>query len=324
MSQRIWGVQLLFPTIALAGVSLSWQLVAWAGAVAATGWIGVFLILISSIENRLSWADLGIDPTVADYERVFLSVDFVGNGTRVVEAMSILGVAAILAVTVYRARRVFLAQVRAERKQESERQKRFFASDTLARFVPATVAQRMLDGRAEPPVQERDTAILRLDIESFSSFAAEHDPKQVIESLDEYLSAASEIVADCGGVTISFTGDGLLATFNNPVEVNAPLRSASDAAHAIRRQLSTSRFACRIGLSYGPVVAGRIGSSSRQAFTVYGEAVNIAARLQDHGKVVGATLVVDQHFEAMDNCGWRALGDVELKGISAPVRSYCL
>ena len=60
MSQRIWGVQLLFPTIALAGLSLSWQLVAWAGAVAATGWIGVFLILISSLENRLSWADLGI------------------------------------------------------------------------------------------------------------------------------------------------------------------------------------------------------------------------------------------------------------------------
>ncbi|MEN0041535.1 MAG: adenylate/guanylate cyclase domain-containing protein, partial [Pseudomonadota bacterium] len=111
---------------------------------------------------------------------------------------------------------------------------------------------------------------------------------------------------------------------NNPVEVQDPVRAALDAAHAIRRELSGSRFACRIGLAYGPVVSGRIGSSSRQAFTVYGEAVNIAARLQDHGKSAGASFLVDRNFTQIDLTDWRALGEVELRGIGTPVEAYCL
>lgn len=321
---RMWGVHMLLPVIALATLSLSWPLVLWAGAICSGGWFALFVYLRSLIANPLTWNDLARDTTVADYEAVFLSVDFTGTGTRVIESGILVIVAVILAATVYRARQVFLAQVRAERDHARERDRRQVAADALGRFVPAPVARRLLGG-GEFAAQERPTSILLLDIADFSSFAAQASPKDVIARLDAVLSDCADIVADAGGVVITYTGDGLLASFNNPVPAKAPQEAALSAARGIVAALHGHGFYCRIGLAHGPVVAGRIGSRSREAFTVYGETVNIAARLESLAKERGEAIIAEDAFQR--GCGdvkWRSLGTVSLRGIGRPVEAYAL
>ena len=80
----------------------------------------------------------------------------------------------------------------------------------------------------------------------------------------------------------------------------------------------------RIGIAHGPVVAGRIGGNARQAFTVYGEAVNLAARFQEHAKTINETLVVDE--SVFENCAdkgrFKPLGSLHLRGMGRPVAAF--
>ena len=123
---------MLIPIIVLAGLTLSWRLVAWAGIICSLGWFALFLFTASGIETPLSWDDLSRQPLLSDYQAVFLSVDFVGRGNRAVEIGIMLTVAAVLAVTVSRARQVFLAQLR--RRKPSMRMRNSAASGPPKRW----------------------------------------------------------------------------------------------------------------------------------------------------------------------------------------------
>ncbi|MFD0916614.1 adenylate/guanylate cyclase domain-containing protein [Pseudahrensia aquimaris] len=328
LSIRIWGVHLLIPIIVLAGLTLSWRLVIWAGIICSVGWLALYLYTASGIATPLSWDDLSRQPTLADYQAVFLSIDFVGRGNRAVEIGIMLTVSIVLAVTVYRARQVFLNQLRFESQHASERQKRRLAADTLKRFVPEPIAKRLLDGDTRIEPEERPTSILMLDIADFSTFAAAHTPGEVIAALDDYLSQCAQIIADEGGVTISYTGDGLLASFNNPIPQDTPQFHAFMAAEKIVETCASKGFACRIGLSHGAVVAGKIGTDNRQAFTVYGETVNIAARLEQRAKGMGKTILLDGSFaDSLPPTLHTSLvyeGQEPLRGISRPVELYSI
>ena len=319
---RSWGVHVLVPVIALSALTLSAAYVAYAGLASAAAWVSIFLILSSQIADPLSWDDLSRTPTLGDYERVFLSVDFIGRGTRVIEIGILLITAAILAFAVARARQMFLGQVRAEALHANERSRRERASATLSRFVPKSIAERMLRERGEVAAEEREATVMFLDIAGFSSFAEAHSPHDVIARLDAFLSECSAAVDEAGDTVLSFTGDGLLATFNTPIAHDEPRRAALAAA----RMIHTTRpggFACRLGLAHGPVVAGPVGSDVRQAFTVYGRTVNIAARLEAHGKACDAWLVMDAAV-AQACAEAEPLGPVALRGIDVPTEAYAL
>lgn len=316
---RAYGIYYLLPFLGLACLSMSWGLVAWTGTVITAGWWGAFLYVISGMEQTLSWGDLPADPTVGDYERIFLSPDFISVGGRVEETGFVMITAFVLSLAVYRVRQVFFAQVQAEDAREK-------VSRTLGQYVPEAIASRLLDSEDALEPQVRLGSVLVVDIERFSDFAAGNEPHEVITTLNEFLAACADEVSKCEGVVVSYLGDGLLATFNTPIEIPNPAGSAVSAARALvamseARRFSGTGFRLRAGVATGEIAAGIVGSSSRQAFTVYGETVNRAARLEQLNKQTGSRILMDR--PTIDHLGnaheTRPAGEHRVQGIAQPL-----
>ena len=305
---RAYGIYYLFPLVALATLSLSWRLVAWTGAVVLVGWWTAFAATVAGMTQRVSWSDMPARASWADYERVFLSIDFIGTGNRFEESGLTFAAAMILALAVYRARRVFFAQIAAEAEREAAQAERERIRSALGAYVPEAVADRLVaaGGALEP--QERHAAVLALDIANFTRFAAGRPPREVIERLGDVLERAGEAVARHGGVVVTYTGDGFLAAFGLPLPLDAPERAAAAAA----REMDAEGFRLRIGIAAGPVSAGTIGGRAR-AYTIYGDTVNRAARLEAAGKQTGAGVNVDAAVAASTHA--RELGDFDLPGL---------
>ena len=318
---RAYGIYYLFPVIAMACLSLSWGLVIWSGLVVVVGWWGAFLSVIKDMPVTLSWGDMPAPATTEDYRTIFLSLDFIGQGNRIEETVFLFLSSLILALAVYRARQVLLSQVAATIGQARERAARERISDTLGRYVPATVADMLINNPAALEPHTRHASVLIMDIAGFTEFASRHSPDEVIRSLDAFLSEASDTIGHHEGVVITFTGDGLLAIFNAPVDIDDPEQAAARAARELVALSGRSGFGIRIGIASGPIVLGIIGSSTRQAFTVYGDTVNLASRLEGLAKQEGETILMDE--ATTNNLGpdqvSSELGARTIRGIQRPV-----
>lgn len=290
---RAYGIYYLFPAVVLASLSLSWALVLWAGLVACLGWWIAFFWVVSGMPRTLSWADMPAAATRQDYETIFLSIDFVGRGNRVEETGLLMIACAVLAVAVYRAQAVFFAQVRAEEKEREERDLRKSIADTFGRYVPETVVEQLVHAGGKIPPAKSRGSVLVLDIAGFTKFSADRSPDTVINALDDFLSDAADAIAAHRGVVITYTGDGLLASFNAPLETEEPEMAALEAAKALLDQISGLDFAVRIGIASGELVSGTVGSKSRTSFTVYGSTVNRASRLEGLCKETGHAVLFD-------------------------------
>lgn len=134
---------------------------------------------------------------------------------------------------------------------------------------------------------------LAMDIAVFTGFSARHEPEFVVETLDKLLSDATRTVSDRGGVVLSYLGDGFLATFNTPASIDNPEDAALAIATDLVQVAKANGFDIRVGIASGDLVTGIVGNETRQTFTVYGNAVNLASRLESLGKKPGRTIVVD-------------------------------
>ncbi|MEM9222990.1 MAG: adenylate/guanylate cyclase domain-containing protein [Pseudomonadota bacterium] len=311
---RGFGVYFLFPFVALSALSLSPRLVVWAGVMSAIGWLVAFSLIVSGMGDTVSWSQLPSDATQAQYEEIVLSPNFVSRGSRMVEALAVFISSVFLALAVARARHIFVAQVRAEQERERERGTRHRITQQLGRFVPASIARRLVDDPSGLKPQVRHGAVLVMDIRDFTAYAAGKDPADVITELNKFLSEAADAVAERDGVVITFTGDGLLATFNTPLEVDAPEAAALDAARTLVECAKKRDFVVRVGMAAGPIAAGSVGSAQRQAFTVYGDTVNRAARLEQLGKDIDASVLADAAIAAAQPSAAMSRGRHALRG----------
>jgi len=161
------------------------------------------------------------------------------------------------------------------------------------------VASTILASGGDIKPRSATATILYADIEGFTSIAERISPEQVVEMLNEYFSAAVEIIEKNNGVVTQFQGDAMLATFNLPVDDALHAESAIQSALGIERLCSERKFAriglrVRIGVATGSVTAGNVGSDSRISYTVHGDAVNLAARLEQLNKRYGTYLLIDE------------------------------
>ena len=171
--------------------------------------------------------------------------------------------------------------------------------ETFGRYIPEGVAATILasGGRIEP--RSAVATILYADIEGFTAIAEKMAPERIVEMLNEYFSAAVGVIEANHGVVTQFQGDAMLATFNLPVEDRFHADSAVRSAIAIQRSCDTRTFAgtglhVRIGIATGTVTAGNVGSDSRVSYTVHGDAVNLAARLEQLNKRYASRLLIDE------------------------------
>jgi class 3 adenylate cyclase len=204
-----------------------------------------------------------------------------------------------------------------------------FIRDIFGKYVPESIAKQIVaGGGALEPTQTMAT-ILYTDIESFTSTAESIPPKQVVQMLNEYFPAVIEPITRYGGVVNQFQGDAMLVTFNVPLEDAAHAQNAVNAAVGIQKASSERTFAgiplrTRIGVNTGEIIAGNVGAGDRFNYTVHGDAVNLAARLEQLNKEHRTRIIVSESTvdSLSDKENIEPLGEVEIRGKTRPVRIF--
>ncbi len=199
--------------------------------------------------------------------------------------------------------------------------------ETFGRYVDESVAATILEREGDGVLagEQREATILFTDIEGFTTVAEALAPDQLIDALNQYLETVLEPIGRHGGVVNSFTGDGLFASFNLPLpcedHAGAAVRAAIDIQRAIGSRVFGDlglAFATRIGINTGTVIGGSVGAGRRVAFTLLGDTVNLAARLEQLNKDYGTRILVSGSTRRA--CGeafvFTPHGDVPVRGRS--------
>ncbi|MDH3762181.1 MAG: HAMP domain-containing protein [Gammaproteobacteria bacterium] len=202
--------------------------------------------------------------------------------------------------------------------------------DTLGRFVPEEVASSLLAGGGKLDVQQSEATILFCDIEAFTRLTESLGPVKIVEVLNAYFSRMVEILEQHGGVVTQFQGDAILATFNVPVADPKHARNAVRAAQTMLTSVAGSEYAgerinIRIGINTGQVVAGAIGARGRLNYTVHGDAVNLAARLEAMNKEYGTRLLMSESSVShLPEDELEAIGETTARGQTQSIKLYTL
>jgi class 3 adenylate cyclase len=188
--------------------------------------------------------------------------------------------------------------------------------------------------KAAPGGERRELTILFSDLVGFTSLSEEMSPEQLVELLNGYFERATEVLGRHGATLDKFIGDAIMCFWN------APLPQEDHAARACLTALGlmavvdglapeleargVPRLHCRIGINTGPCVVGNLGSRAAQDYTVIGDAVNLASRLEGAAKVYGTrTLVSEGTVRASRGVVLtRELDLLRVKGRQLPVRVY--
>ncbi|HEM45726.1 MAG TPA: adenylate/guanylate cyclase domain-containing protein [Alphaproteobacteria bacterium] len=314
----------VFIFITLRALRFEARYVLLAGVTAAVGWLAMVLYAV------------GIDPAddmiTRDYVR-YLTSNSVLIGGELDKIITILVVTAVLAVAQVRARRMLIRAVVEEAAARDL--SRFFAPEIAQRITRAET--RILPGHGEA----RDAGILTIDIRDFTQLAKTLPPSELIGALVEYESRMVPAIQANGGSIDKFLGDGILATFGAAAPSETHAADAMRALEAVvaaaddwsRERAAAGRPPLRIGaaVAAGRVVFGAVGDDSRLEYTVIGEAVNLAVKLEKHNKVGGTrALATADAFELAVQQGYAPAAPVErcgplhILGVEGPIEVYAL
>jgi adenylate cyclase len=198
-------------------------------------------------------------------------------------------------------------------------------------YVSPQIMQEILAGRIRPGLggKRQRVCILFSDIRDFTTRSEFMAPEALIEMLNRYFSEMTQCVHEQGGTVDKFIGDGMMCFFGAPQPLARPAQSAVAAAREMLARLERLNAALRsqglepiaigIGLHVGEVVVGHVGSHDRHEYTVIGDAVNTASRIEGLTKKLGYALVASREvFEELDERQhFTALGEHPVKGRSS-------
>jgi adenylate cyclase len=201
--------------------------------------------------------------------------------------------------------------------------------DLFGRHVGEEVVRRAVEDHESVAEDEREVAILFIDLVGSTQLAARREPHEVAAVLNDFFRIVVAEVDKRDGLINKFQGDAALAVFGAPLRIDNPASAALATARALGEELQRLLVDFGIGVSAGPVFAGNIGAENRYEYTVVGDAVNEAARLADRAKdfdrrVLCSEAAIERADEAERRC-WALQGSEMLRGrsqltqISSPV-----
>jgi adenylate cyclase len=223
-------------------------------------------------------------------------------------------------------RRGFAASIRAATARDR-------LTNLFGQHVSPQVVERLMLEGAGTQSDVRQVAVMFVDFRSFTASARSRSPQDVVDRLDGAFAVLVEILDRHGGIVNKFLGDGFLALFGAPFDAEDPAHRAVAAARemlaAMGRINEGSSWPLRIGIGihFGEVVAGNIGSPRRKEYTVIGDTVNFASRLEALNKEFGSHLLISSAVhEALgaDVADAVSLGDVPVRGYDHPVKVWQL
>jgi adenylate cyclase len=206
-------------------------------------------------------------------------------------------------------------------------------TNLFGQHVSPEVVERLMVEGADTDGDLRHVAVMFVDFRNFTAAARVRSPQEVVERLDGAFAVLVDILDRHGGIVNKFLGDGFLALFGAPLATPDAARHAVAAARemlvTMDRDNAVSAWPLRIGIGihFGEVVAGNIGSPRRKEYTVIGDTVNFAARLESLNKEFGSQLLIsDAVHEALGESGGDAvsLGEVAIKGYDRPMAVWRL
>jgi adenylate cyclase len=216
----------------------------------------------------------------------------------------------------------------------SERLEKREITRTFGRYVSPSVATKILEAQDEGSLKlggkECMVTVLFADVRNFTSFSEEMNPQELVGILNRYMSAVIETVLRHDGMINKFTGDGIMAVWNTPIDCPEhalfAVRSAIEAQKSIMElqgempDLPSMEFG--IGVNTGKVVAGNMGSTNRLEYSVIGDAVNTAARLASVAPG-GRVWISAATFELITGTvKAKPLEPLKLKGKRQPIQAY--
>lgn len=200
----------------------------------------------------------------------------------------------------------------------------------LSRHLTPSVATELIRQGGIIAPKSVEASVMFTDIDGFTTIAETLTPEETIELLNLYFAVLNDIIGEAGGVINNFIGDAVVAIFNVPVtninHARAAVTAALAISHAAEHQLftlasgRTIKLPTRIGINTGPVCAGTIGARERQGYTVYGDAVNLAARIEPMNKQFNTRILAAERTvtlaqaQGLNDTTWLKIGDIPVAG----------
>jgi adenylate cyclase len=230
------------------------------------------------------------------------------------------------------------ARVLDERRRAARIEKeRAHLMGLFGRYVSPEIAEEIWRRRHEVVLrgEERIVTVLFSDVRGFTALSAGKPSSEVLAWLNRYFDAMAEVVARHGGLLNKFIGDGLMVVFGLPFSAGPAddARRALAAALAMQQRVAElnaradagPQLAIGIGIHSGPVTAGSVGSRERLEYSVIGETVNLASRLEGLTKDQGVPILLSRATRELlgDASGaLRPLGPLRVRGFDEPVDAY--
>lgn len=201
-------------------------------------------------------------------------------------------------------------------------------------YVSPAVVEKLLEQKSEFESESRHVCVMFLDIRNFTSFSEKRSPAEVIAYLNDFFSHLIDIVNQNNGMVNKFLGDGFMAVFGAPIsDGQADVRNAVKASlEMVKRVEQLNRDGhipptkIGIGLHAGTAMTGNVGTSERKEYTIIGDTVNLASRVEQLNKEYGsAILVTDSVYEVVrGEFEGKSLPPSRVKGRAEEVQIYQL
>lgn len=221
-------------------------------------------------------------------------------------------------------------------KTLQEQRERQSVTKLFGQFVSLEVMEKIVQEKTELIGECKYVAVLFSDIRDFTAFTETKAPEEVVNHLNRYFNGMVKCITAQGGIVDKFIGDAVMAVFGGLMELENPSESAVKAAFKMREALAElnakwrengeTEFRTGIGIHYGEVLQGALGSDDRKEFTVIGDAVNTASRIESLTKQYSHSILITgttydrlcDKYRAM----FKPLGHVRVKGKENKVEIY--
>jgi len=223
----------------------------------------------------------------------------------------------------------------------NEQKDKKFLKSTFGAYISPALIDQMYEEKQEPKLGGEagyHTAFFS-DIQSFSAFSEVMEPEDMVKLMNDYLTEMTTILLEYQGTLDKYIGDAIVAFYGAPVPVEDHELLACRTALKMEKKVDELRekwsqdpdmpqivhnLRHRVGLNSGPIVTGNMGSEMRMNYTMMGDTVNVAARLEASAKQYGVYIqVAENTYEKVkDDFEWRTLDYVRVKGKTVPVHVY--
>lgn len=216
----------------------------------------------------------------------------------------------------------------------NEAQKRQRVENLFGQQISAEVAEKMLENNGKLESRKMNIAVMFIDIRNFSSFASGKSPEEIVQYQNSFFTIVINAMANHNGIVHQFLGDGCMVTFGAPIVQDNPCVNAVAAAVELKQSLqheyrkgNIPQTTIGVGIHYGDAVTGNIGTETRQQYSITGNVVIIAARVEQLNKQLDSEILVTEEVFAkagLSEATSTNMGAFNVKGFEEPLSIFKL